>query len=101
MYPQGELTELARRKETVRRRIADHREQCAEAAAVAVRPLRWLDTALGLWRQFGPLAQLAAVPLGAAAFKGRSSGSSIFRTVLRWAPSVIGAFSAFRQAKQK
>lgn len=101
MYPQAELTALARRKEAVRRSIADHREQCVAAAAVAVRPLRWLDTALGLWRQFGPLALVAAVPLGAVAFKGRSSGSSIFRTVLRWAPSVIGAIRALRRAKQK
>ena len=101
MYPEGQLVELARRKAAVRQRIVRHREQCAEAAAVAFGPLRWLDLALSLWRQYGPLARMVAMPFGTAAFSPKSSGSSIFRTVLRWAPSVVGVISAFRRAKQK
>ena len=99
MYPQGELTELARAKTALRRSIARHRAQCAETAAGASRPLAWLDSALDLWRRFAPFVAFAAGPLGrgaGAAFPRRK----ILRTLFSWAPTIFRAVSAFRQMRR-
>ena len=45
MYPQGELTELHRRKELSRQRIHRRRAECTAAAAEMARPLEWLEGA--------------------------------------------------------
>ena len=97
MYPQTELTELARGKAELRQAIARRRAQCAAAASGATRPLRWLDTARTLWRNLSPLAGLAAWPLGAVAARAIFPGGKILRTLLRWAPPVFGAVAAFRR----
>jgi len=100
MYPQGELTELARAKADLRELIARRRAGCVEAAACAARPLVWIDTALSLWRSLAPLVKLAALPLGAVAARAVASRPGVFRTILRWAPPVLSAISAFRQMRR-
>jgi hypothetical protein len=99
MYPEGELTELARAKAALRRSIGHRRAQCAEAAAGASRPLAWLDSALDLWRRFAPFVAFAAGPLGrgaGAAFPRRK----ILGTLFRWAPAIFRAVSAFRRMRR-
>jgi hypothetical protein len=100
MYPQGELTELARAKAGLREVIARRRAECAEAAARATRPLVWIDTALSLWRSLAPLVKLVALPLGAVATRAAVSRPGMLRTILRWAPPVLGAVAAFRRMQR-
>jgi hypothetical protein len=100
MYPQGELTELSRAKAGLRQRIACRRADCAEAATRAVRPLVWIDTAWGLWRRLAPLMKLVALPLGAVAARAAVSRPGMLRTLLRWAPPVFSAISAFHRMRR-
>ena len=100
MYPQGKLAELDRAKTELRQVIARRRTECAAAAACATRPLGWIDTAWSLWRGLGPLVKLAALPLGAVAARTVASRPGVFRTILRWAPPVLSALSAFRQMRR-
>jgi hypothetical protein len=99
MYPQGKLDELDRAKTELRQRIARQRAECAEAAARATRPLGWIDTAWSLWRGLAPLAKAAVLPLGAIAAR-TAARPGLFRTILRWAPPVLGAVSAFRRMRR-
>ena len=101
MYPQAELTELARGKAARRQSIARHRVHCAATVTTVVLPLTWLDTASSMWRRFGPLAQLATWPLGAAVARSVLPGGKTVNTVLRWVPAVIGAVSAFRRFRSQ
>ena len=91
MYPQSELIRLAAFKAALRRDIARRRVDCVAAAVQAGQPLVWLDRMLGLWRQFSPYVQLAAVPLGILALRRIRSGRNLLGTVLRWAPVVRGS----------
>jgi len=100
MYPQGELTGLERAKAGLRQKIARHRADCTEAAARASRPLVWIDTAWSLWRRLAPLVKLAALPLGAVFTRAAASRPGVLRTILRWAPPVLGAISAFRRMRR-
>jgi len=100
MYPQGELTGLDQAKAGLRQKIARRRADCAEAAARATRPLVWIDTAWSLWRRLAPLVKLAALPLGAVAARTVIPRLGIIRTILRWAPPVLGAVSAFRRLRR-
>ena len=100
MYPQGKLIELNRAKTELRQVIARRRTECAEAAARVTRPLEWMDTAWDLWRGLGPLAKAAAWPLGTIAARTAVARPSVIRTILRWAPPVLGAVSAFRQMRR-
>jgi len=96
MYPQAELTELARAKAALRHSIAVRRRESAEALAVATQPLVWLDAGLGLWRRFAPLVQGAARTLGAVALHALFRPPIMIRGWLRWAPAVIRALLALR-----
>lgn len=59
MYPQGELTDLSRRKALLRQRIGRRRAECAAAAAEVTRPLEWLEDAQRVWQRVSPLAHIA------------------------------------------
>ena len=96
MDPEGELTELSRAKAALQQVIARRRTDCAEAAERATRPLVWFDTAWSLWCRLAPLVKLAAVPLGAMATRAAASRPGVLRTILRWAPPVLSAVTAFR-----
>lgn len=91
MYPNEELTRLAAHKATLRRGIALHRAQCAEAAARLAQPIDWLDRATATWRRLAPLAQLAAVPLAFALSRSLFPRLKFVRPLLRWAPLIVGA----------
>jgi hypothetical protein len=97
MYPQAELTELARAKAALRQSIAGRRRESAEALAVATQPLVWLDAGLGLWRRFAPLAKGAVWPLGAVALPALFRPPKMIRGWLRWAPPVVRALLALRR----
>lgn len=95
MYPQSELIGLARHKAAVRRRIARHRAELAEAAGEAARPLVWLDRALALWRRMSPLALLAALPLGFIVRRTVSRRLKIVGSLVKWAPILFSAVRGF------
>jgi hypothetical protein len=100
MYPQAELTELARAKAALRQSIAGRRRASAEALAVATQPLVWLDAGLGLWRRFAPLAKGAVWPLGAVALPALFRPPKMIRGWLRWAPPVVRALLALRRLRR-
>jgi hypothetical protein len=89
MYPQAELTELARAKAALRHSIAVRRRESAEALAVATQPLVWLDAGLGLWRRSAPLAK-------GTVFRP----PKMIRGWLRWAPPVVRALWALRRLRR-
>lgn len=89
MYPREELRALAAAKAARRQLIVGRRVQCAAAADVAARPLRWIDTALDFWRRVAPVVREVAIPLGReAARAGGAHGSRVW-SLLQWAPVVI------------
>jgi len=98
MYPQAELTRLARRKLELRQRIAVRRADCVTAATRATRPLVWLDRVLDLWRRIPPLARLAVVPLAGMALHAFSRRTPRLRLLLRWAPLAFGLLRSFRRS---
>ena len=98
MYPQPELARLAARKAVLRRDIAFRRVQCAAAVARVAQPLEWLDRMLAIWRQFSPLARIAAVPMGLLVQRTVFPRLKMFRTLLRWSPLVFGAMRAVGSA---
>lgn len=100
MYPEGELTAVARAKAALRRSIARRRVQCQATAADASRPLAWLDSALDLWRRFAPFVSFVAGPLGHGAGAAFPRGK-ILGTLFRWAPTIFRALSAFRRMRRQ
>ena len=99
MYPQAELTQLARRNFDLRQRIAARRAECVAAATRVTRPLVWLDQALDLWRQISPLAKLAAVPMGWLAMRSLARRAPRLRKWLRWALLVAGVLRSFSRPR--
>ena len=100
MYPEGELTGLARRKARLRGSITRHRAECVEAISTASRPLTWVDTAYSFWRAIAPLAKLGIWPLGGAAARTFFPGQKILRFLLRWAPAAFSVFSAIKRTRK-
>ena len=98
MYPRRELAVLAEARLRLRRRIARRREECAVAAQTVVQPLRWLDSAVALWRRITPLVRIALIPLGAVVGGKLFRQAGKVRTVLRWAPLLFQAVRRFRSA---
>jgi hypothetical protein len=87
MYPQRELTRLAAYKTALQWDITLRRTQCAEAAARVVQPLAWLDRMLAFWRRLSPLT---GVLLGWVATRAVFPRRKFLRSLLRWAPLVLG-----------
>jgi hypothetical protein len=100
MYPEAELIALDECKARVRLAISVRRHESAAAAATLSRPLEWLDGAQRLWRSFAPLTKLAAWPLASAAVRVAFPRSGRLQTLLRWAPAILGAVSAYRRMRQ-
>ena len=99
MYPQGELTALARGKAGVRQSLARRRARYLEAAAAASEPLAWLDRAYRLWQRLAPFATFAAGPLAGVAARSIFPRFKLLGTLLRWVPGVFSALSAFRRTR--
>ncbi len=91
MYPQRELNRLAACKAALRMDIAFRRDQCAEAAIAAARPLEWLDRMLAIWRRLPPAALFGAVPLGFLVRRALFPRARIPSLLLRWGVLVFGA----------
>jgi len=64
MFPRGELTILAARKEILRLRIAARRAQIQACALRVTRPLGWIDHMLERWRSISPLVRMIVMPAG-------------------------------------
>jgi hypothetical protein len=88
MYPQRELTRLAVYKATLRRDIAFHRSQLAEAADQVTQALELMDRILALLRR---LAALGIVPLGFLVSSAIFPRVKVLGSLARWSPLVIGA----------
>lgn len=101
MYPQAELTELARAKAAVRESIACRRRESVAALAVVTQPLGWLEVAQGLWRRFAPFAKGAAWPLCAVALHAVFRPPKFLRALLRWTPPVFSAVMALRRLRRR
>jgi hypothetical protein len=101
MYPDGELILLAARKAAIQRTIARHRSACVVAAGPVLRPLLWLDRALGLWRKYSPLALAVAVPLGALLSRSAGPRRSLVGSLLRWGPVAVGLYRRFASPRPR
>lgn len=94
MYPEGQLRELAFRKDTLRVRIAAHRAECVARAEHVARPIATIDRIVAQWRRIAPYAKVAAIPLGfllqrrIAAKQVRAGG---WKRWLRLAPIAMSA----------
>ena len=101
MYPGGELTRLAARKEYLRARIAVHREEAALAASELARPLVWADHAVERWRTISPLVRVIGVPLALILARGlmRRMGRGKWMTLAQAVPVVMRAARAYSRAR--
>ncbi len=90
MYPQRELTALARRKARLRHAIGLRRVACASSLAQLARPVAWLDQTMALARKLEPYVFLAAVPLGLLLKRSPAARPRLFGTRLRWVPALVG-----------
>lgn len=95
MYPQGELNELAGTKAALRASIAEHRAACASHAAHILRPLKWIDLAIDLWRQTPLLGKLAAIPLGFFAARSAGRNAKPLGRWLQWGSFIYGVVRQF------
>jgi hypothetical protein len=101
MYPAGELTALAARKDFLRRHIALRRVVTILSAQRVLRPVRVADRLWAEWRRLSPFFKLAAGPL-AAVF-----GRSVFRkrrlvgSLFRWGPVLAGLWRGFARARRE
>lgn len=98
MYPQGDLNELSRSKDALRRSIAGHRASCVEHASIVALPFAWVDLLRDLWRQTPLLGRLATVPLGILAARALRRSAGPLSRWLDWG-SVV--FRVFREISRK
>jgi hypothetical protein len=84
MHPQGQLTELNRRKDQLRLQIARHRALCSNAAGILAQPLAVLDGVHRLWLRIAPLVRFASRRWTA---KPKAGPFNWLWTLLRWTRS--------------
>ncbi|HEY8933446.1 MAG TPA: hypothetical protein VIM44_09055 [Rariglobus sp.] len=92
MYPQADLTILARRKQDLLTRISYRRETCAEQILALAHPFRWVGSVRRIWNAVSPFAKIAALPAGL--MLGRKLFPGLLRWV-RWAPAALKVYRAF------
>ncbi len=100
MYPARELSQLARHKAALRRKITWHRAQCVRASTRLAEPLAWLDRMMAHWRRLSPLARLAVVPLGFLLKKSTRPRPRLLGTLLRWGPAAWNVLRSFTGASR-
>jgi hypothetical protein len=112
MFPNQDLTDLARRKALLQANIALCRLDCRTAAAELTRPLALIDRGLAMWRRVSPAVKLFAIPAGLLVSRffgrshpGRSRGGkfatvmSLLPLIVRGAKLAMAARTAFAAAK--
>ncbi len=97
MYPEPALIRLAASKAALRRRIHARRAESMVLFTGVLRPVSWLDRALGLWRKLSPFAPLAAIPLALVLRRTGRHRAGIFGTLLRWGPAAFGLLRGFKR----
>jgi hypothetical protein len=100
MYPAAELTEIAARKDLLRRRVALRRVAIIIAAQRVARPLRVVDHIAAEWRRLSPLIKLAAVPLGAMLGRKLRGKRRMIGKLMRWGPVLASAWRGFSAARK-
>ncbi len=86
MYPKCELIRLGAHKVALRQRIDSGRVACAAAATQALRPVRWLDNVMALWKQVAA----GALPLSFVAAQLFSRRAPRLGALVRWSPVLFG-----------
>jgi hypothetical protein len=101
MYPAGELTQLATRKDLLRRRIALRRVITIVSAQRALRPVRLAERLWMQWRQLSPFIKLAAGPLATLFGRGLQRKHGLVGRLIRWGPALAGLWRGFTRARRE
>lgn len=86
MYPQQELRNLAELKTSLRHRITRRRAAMRTEGERVLQPLRWVDRAYATWQRIGPIARLAAGPVGVWLLRRFTGRRKTAGRLLRWGP---------------
>ncbi len=95
MSPSGELDRLALRKQLLVAKSDLLRLRVAASAEVMGKPITWIQGALSLVRKAAPVVGLSAM-LFTRSKPARKAGW--FGMAMKFAPTVLKAFRAFKQA---
>ena len=95
MYAERELTRLGDVKSRVRRRIAHRRAEISAQTARVARPLRWVDRAYVYWKKAGPMARLAAAPVGVWLMNKFFARRKTAGSIMRWGPMIWNVVRGF------
>lgn len=101
MYPAGELTQLAAKKDLLRRRIALRRVATIVVAQRVAQPLRLIDRIVGEWRRLSPLVKLAGVPLGALLGRSLHRKRRLVGQLIRWGPVLASVWRGFAAVRKE
>ena len=88
MYAERELKRLGEVKLRVRRRIGRRRDEITAQTARVAQPLRWVDRAYVYWKKAGPIAKLAAAPIGVWLTNKLFGRRKMAGSVMRWGPMI-------------
>lgn len=99
MYPADELSQLARRKDLLRRRIALRRVVTIISGTRVLQPLKLADRVLLEWRRLSPFLKLIAVPAGALLGRGLRRRHEFMSGILRWVPLLLGVWQGIRRSR--
>lgn len=97
MYPQTDLSYLARRKSDLRGRIHARRAACADELGRVLRPVAWAEELWAKWKAISPIVKFGAVPLGLLLknrFFPKSRG--VIGGLIRWGPMALNLFRSMR-----
>lgn len=92
MYPQADLTILARRKQVLLMRIAVRRDVCVAQVKALAHPFRWIGAVQRVWNAISPWAKLAALPVGLVLVRKLSPWLG---RLVSWAPAALRVYRAF------
>jgi hypothetical protein len=95
MYAERELKRLSEVKVRVRRRIARRREEVTAQTERVTQPLQWVDRAYVFWKKAGPIAKLAAAPIGVWLTNKLFGRRKMAGSLMRWAPMLWNVARGF------
>jgi len=96
MYAERELKRLGEVKARLRLRIALRRAEISVQTARVTQPLRWVDRALVYWKKAGPVARLAAGPVGVWLMNKLFARRKTAGSLMRWGPMIWNVVRGFR-----